>query len=56
MNSQEQSLLPPFLDQLKAIRGITKDPEADRLINRAEISKFGISLGEVILYIERLEQ
>ncbi len=27
--------------------------DADRLINRAEISKFGISLGEVILYIER---
>ncbi|MGL5332600.1 MAG: DUF3833 family protein, partial [Aeromonas veronii] len=25
----------------------------DRLINRAEISKFGIHLGEVILYIER---
>ena len=28
----------------------------DRLINRAEISKFGIHLGEVILYIERLER
>lgn len=28
----------------------------DRLINRAKISKFGIHLGEVILYIERLEQ
>ena len=27
--------------------------DTDRLINRAEISKFGISLGEVILYIER---
>ena len=30
--------------------------DTDRLINRAEISKFGISLGEVILYIERLER
>ncbi|MGY3931096.1 lipoprotein [Aeromonas encheleia] len=28
--------------------------DEDRLINRAEISKFGIHLGEVILYIERL--
>ena len=28
----------------------------DRLINRAKISKFGIYLGEVILYIERFEQ
>ena len=28
----------------------------DRLINRAKISKFGIHLGDVILYIERLEQ
>lgn len=27
--------------------------DEDRLINRAEISKFGIHLGEVILYIER---
>lgn len=27
-----------------------------RLINRAAISKFGIHLGEVILYIERLER
>ena len=27
--------------------------DEDRLINRAAISKFGISLGEVILYIER---
>ncbi|MFM4942045.1 DUF3833 domain-containing protein [Aeromonas bivalvium] len=27
--------------------------DQDRLINRAEISKFGIYLGEVILYIER---
>ncbi|MFM4974281.1 MULTISPECIES: DUF3833 domain-containing protein [Aeromonas] len=30
--------------------------DQDRLINRAEISKFGIHLGEVILYIERLER
>ena len=30
--------------------------DEDRLINRAEISKFGIHLGEVILYIERLER
>ena len=30
--------------------------DEDRLINRAAISKFGIHLGEVILYIERLEQ
>jgi hypothetical protein len=28
--------------------------DEDRLINRAQISKFGIHLGEVILYIERL--
>ncbi|NEX89407.1 DUF3833 domain-containing protein [Aeromonas rivipollensis] len=30
--------------------------DQDRLINRAEISKFGIHLGEVILYIERIER
>ncbi|MGE6223965.1 DUF3833 domain-containing protein [Aeromonas media] len=30
--------------------------DEDRLINRAKISKFGIHLGEVILYIERLER
>ena len=30
--------------------------DEDRLINRAAISKFGIHLGEVILYIERLER
>ena len=29
--------------------------DEDRLINRAAISKFGIHLGEVILYIERRE-
>lgn len=29
--------------------------DEDRLINRAEISKFGIHLGEVILYIERTQ-
>ncbi|MGQ4658052.1 MULTISPECIES: DUF3833 domain-containing protein [Aeromonas] len=27
--------------------------DADRLLNRARISKFGIDLGEVLLYIER---
>ena len=35
MNSEEQNLLIQFLDQLKSIRGIAKDPEADRLIARA---------------------
>ncbi|MCY9812986.1 DUF3833 domain-containing protein [Aeromonas caviae] len=30
--------------------------DEDRLVNRAAISKFGIHLGEVILYIERLER
>ena len=30
--------------------------DQDRLINRAEISKFGIHLGEVILDIERIER
>lgn len=35
MNSEEQNLLTQFLDQLKGIRGMAKDPEADRLIARA---------------------
>jgi len=35
MNSEEQNLLTQFLDQLKSIRGMAKDPEADRLIARA---------------------
>jgi hypothetical protein len=30
--------------------------DEDRLINRADISKFGIHLGEVILYIERIPE
>jgi hypothetical protein len=35
MNVEEKRLLTEFLSQLKAIRGIAKDPEAETLIQRA---------------------
>jgi len=34
MNAEEQRLLTGFLDQLKGIRGIQKDPDADLLIRK----------------------
>ena len=34
MNAEEQRLLTGFLDQLKGIRGIQKDPDADFLIRK----------------------
>jgi uncharacterized protein len=35
MNTQERSILENFLTQLVQVRGVNKDPEADRLIRQA---------------------